>query len=126
MQSNSIIIGWVKWHFAEVPASLLKAWKNYLDFSSNYFSVDLLLKTFFSPWRRYRWEYPKNFDIFGFFSTAVSNFFSRILGAIMRIALVITGIVCEIFVVVAGLFVILLWYLVPLIIVSGFLFVFLI
>ena len=93
-------------------------------FATNYFSVILLLKTFLSPWRRYNWRYPKGFDVVGFFSTLISNTFSRFLGALMRIILIIIGILFQIFVVVAGLLIFLAWVFLPVIIVAGFIFVF--
>jgi hypothetical protein len=68
--------------------------------------------------------YPKGFDAFEFFNTFVSNTVSRILGAFMRIVLIIVGICLQIFVVVSGLIVFVVWLLLPLIIIAGLLFVF--
>jgi hypothetical protein len=115
---------WFFWHFYEMPKFLIQVWKNYIMFALNYFSLALLLKSFFAPWRKYRWNYPKGFDVGEFFSTLVSNGFSRIMGAIMRIVLIITGIIFQIFVVVAGAVIFLLWIFIPFIIITGFLFIF--
>lgn len=93
-------------------------------FASNYFSLGLLLKTFFSPWRKYRWRYPRGLVLGEFFSTLISNSFSRILGAMMRVVLIILGILFQIFIALAGLVVFVAWILTPVIIVIGFLFVF--
>ena len=81
-----------------------------------------MLKSLFAPWRRYKWNYPRGLDIGEFFSTVFSNTFSRILGAIMRIVLIITGILFQIFVVLAGSIAFLAWILAPLIVIAGFLF----
>ena len=127
MDQNSkqnIITLWFFWHFYEMPKFLLEVWKNYILFISNLFSLPFLLKSLFAPWRKYRWNYPKGFDIGEFFSTLISNIFSRILGAIMRIVLIIIGIPFQIFVIFAGLIIFLLWMLIPFIIIGGFLFVF--
>jgi len=92
-------------------------------FATNYFSFVLLLKTFFSPWRRYRWSYPRGFNLGEFFSTLVSNIFSRIIGAIMRTFLIIAGIFMQIFVAVVGSIIFMAWILLPFIIIAIFLFV---
>jgi hypothetical protein len=125
MQSTgrqNILILWLIWHFYEMPKFLLEVWKNYILFALNYFSLPLLLKSFFAPWRKYKWNYPKGIDVGEFFSTLISNAFSRIIGAVMRIVLIVVGILFQIFVVLAGLVVFLFWIFIPFIIIAGFLF----
>ena len=84
------------------------------------------LKTFFAPWHKYNWKYPKFFDIKEFFNTLISNAFSRILGATVRIVLIIIGILFQIFVVVAGSVIFIGWLLAPIVAIAGILFVLLI
>lgn len=117
---QSIPISWFTWHFLEMPVFLFEAWKNYLSFGVDYFSIPLLLKTLFSPWRQYRWRYPRGFDIGGCLATFISNMFSRLLGAIARVVLIIAGIIVQIFIVIAGIIIIVVWLAMP------FVFVFLI
>jgi len=119
---KNIILEWFYWQFYEMPAFLFEVWVNYFNFSVNLFSVPLLLKTFFAPWRKYNWRYPKGFDLVEFSNTLISNIFSRILGAIMRIILIIVGIFFQIFVAVVGAIVLVGWMVIPLIIVLGILF----
>jgi hypothetical protein len=120
---EGILISWFLWQFYEMPKFLFEVWNNYFVFATNLFSVPLLLKTLFSPWRKYKWQYPRGFDIGEFFSTLISNFFSRILGAMMRIVLITVGILFQIFVAIAGLIIFLGWLLIPFIVILGFLFV---
>jgi len=91
-----------------------------LEFNLNYFSITLLLKTFFSPWRRYSWSYGKGFDLGKFFETFFSNLISRILGALMRLFLIIFGIIAEIFIFVIGIIVIFGWIILPFLVIGGF------
>ena len=121
---QNIFVEWFLWQFYEVPKFLLQVWSNYLMFATNYFSVPLLLKTFLAPWRRYNWRYPKGFDLVEFLNTLISNIFSRILGALMRIILIIIGILFQIFVVIAGLAIFVGWILAPFIIIVGLIFFF--
>jgi hypothetical protein len=119
-RKQNIISLWFYWHFYEMPKFLLGVWKNYILFALNYFSLPILLKSLFAPWRKYRWNYPKGFNVGEFFSTLISNAFSRFLGALMRIVLIIAGILFQIFVIFAGLVIFLLWILTPFIIIAGF------
>lgn len=119
MSSENIIFEWFLWQFYETPKFLLEVWKNYLLFASNFFSFSFLVKTLFSPWRKYNWVYPKRFDLAEFFNTLISNIFSRILGAIMRLVLIIMGGLLQIFVFLAGLAIFIFWILVPFIILIG-------
>lgn len=121
--SNNIIISWFFWHFYEAPKFLLKVWKNFIQFSADFFSTPLLLKTLFSPWRRYNWGYPRGFDIKGYFETITSNVFSRLIGAICRVFLIIAGLVFQICVVLFGVIVFMVWLLLPMLSLMGLLFV---
>ncbi len=121
---NNIFSTWLKWHFIEMPKFLLDVWQNYILFVSHYFSLPILLKSLFAPWRKYIWNYPKGFDPKEFFSTLASNIISRLLGFFVRSILVILGIIAQICVIFIGAAVFLFWVLLPLIIILGFIFVF--
>lgn len=122
-EKDNIITSWFLWQFYEMPKFLLQVWNNYFMFASNLFSVPLLLKTLFAPWRRYRWRYPKGLNPVEFFNTLISNSFSRILGALMRIILILVGILFQVFVAIAGLAIFVCWILLPFIVIAGFMFV---
>lgn len=119
VQKENIIVSWVLWQFWEMPSFLAQVWKNYILFAVNYFSLPLLFKTLISPWRRNAWRYPKAIDIQEYANVFISNIFSRIIGFILRLALIIVGAVFQIFVLAAGFLAILLWLLVPFIIIFG-------
>ena len=113
---------WISWQFFDVPKNILKAWKDFLDFGLYYFSVSLLIKTFFSPWRRYKWSYGKGFDIGKYFEAFFSNLIFRILGTILRCFLIIIGILFEIFIVFAGAIVFFGWLILPALLIAGLIF----
>lgn len=117
MVEDNIITSWFLWHFYETPKFLVAVWRNFFLFSLNFFSTPLLLKTLFSPWRRYNWSYPKGFDVKEFFNTLISNFFSRIIGAICRLSLIIIGIFFQIFVIVFGAILFVGWLILPLLVI---------
>ena len=121
---QNIFYVWALWHFYEMTKFLLGVWKNYILFALNYFSLPILLKSLFAPWRKYRWRYPKGFAVGEFVSTFISNSFSRIIGAMMRIVLIVAGILFLVFVAILGFVIFLAWILVPFVIIGGFLFAF--
>jgi hypothetical protein len=122
-EKENIFTLWFLWQFFEMPKFLVQVWNNYFIFASNLFSLPLLLKTFLAPWRRYKWKYPKGFDLVEFFNTLISNTFSRFLGALMRIVLIVAGILFQIFVVIAGLIIFICWIIAPFVIIAGFIFI---
>jgi len=102
------------WHFVEFPKEISKAISNFLKFGIRYFSIPFLLKTFFSHWHRYCWQYPRGFDLGKYLEVWVSNLISRIIGMILRFFLILAGIFFEIFVLIFGILILITWYLLPL------------
>ena len=117
-----VIIQYLTWHFFDVPREIIKAWKNFLLFNLNYFSISLLFKTLFSHWRKYKWSYGRGFDIKRYFEVFFSNLISRILGAAVRSFLILFGLMAEIFIIFAGLIILIAWLVMPLLLVAGFVF----
>lgn len=116
---KNILSQYLTWYFFDVPKEILKGWKNFLVFNLNYFSFFLLLKTFFSHWRQYKWSYGRGFDISRYAEAFFSNLISRILGAVMRSFLILTGIITEIFIFLIGGILFLGWIFLPVFIVFG-------
>jgi len=116
---ENIVIQYLAWYFFDVPKNIIKAWRNFLLFNLDYFSVPLLLKTLFSPWRRYEMPYGKGFDIGRFFEAFFSNLLFRIMGAMIRIGLIIIGIFMEILLLIGGAIVFLGWLTSPVILIYG-------
>ncbi len=113
-----ILIQYLTWHFIDSPKAISKAWKNFLLFNLNYFSVPLLLRTFFSHWRKYYYSYGKGLNPGRWFEAFVFNMFSRIIGAILRTIFIIIGIAFEVLIVVAGLIILIAWILLPLLLLA--------
>ena len=110
------------WYFGDVAKAILKGWRNFLLFNLNYFSLPILLKTFFSHWRRYRYSYRKTFEIWENIEVFVFNAMSRIIGAILRTFLIISGLIIEVLIVLIGVLVFLSWLLLPVLLLAGLLF----
>jgi len=119
---QNIFLQYLSWQFFDVPGNILKAWKNFLKFNLNYFSVPLLLKSFFSPWRRYNMPYGRGFDIGKYLETLISNLIFRFLGLVMRSFLIIIGLLVEIFIIFAGAILFFGWLVLPAILIAGLIF----
>ncbi len=117
---RNIFLQWLVWHFYEVPKGILKAFKNFLVFNFNYFSIGLLSRTLFSHWRRYREYYPRGFNIKGWLRAFSGNMISRMLGAIVRTVTILVGLVVEFLILIGGVIIILVWLCLPILIVFGF------
>ena len=116
---SNILFQYFSWQFFDVPRFILKAWRNFLVFNLNYFSIPLLIKTLFSHWRRYQWSYGRGFDLKRWIYTFFSNMISRVLGAIMRVILIFIGLLVEVFIFFAGIIVFFGWIILPLLLISG-------
>lgn len=117
LPKKNIGLEYLQWHFFQAPKTILKAWRNFLVFNFNFFSISLLGKTLFSHWRRYREFYGKGFNLQRYFQVFVFNLFSRILGAIVRIFTILIGLIFEGFIFFLGVVVFLIWLFLPLIVV---------
>lgn len=116
---SNIIFQYLQWHFIDQTKAILRAWKNFLLFNLNYWSIALLLKTLFSPWRKYRYSYGRGFDIKRFFETFSFNVISRAMGVIMRSILIFIGILTEIFIFFIGIIIFLGWLILPILLILG-------
>lgn len=117
-----ILLDYLKWHFFEAPRGIFQAIKNFLKFGIHYFSIPFLLKTFFSHWHKYKWEYPRSLDFGKILEVFLSNLISRIIGMISRVILILTWFFFEIFLSLISFLVISTWFLFPLIIILFFFF----
>lgn len=110
-----IVSRWLKWHYIDMPWKIFEAAKNYLRFGFRYFSIAFLFKTLFSPWHKYQFSYPKSFSFYGYFETFMSNLISRVLGAVVRIFLILFGLLFELFLLFFFIPLFLFWLLFPII-----------
>ena len=122
MIHSLLFLKYIEWHFIAAPKEILKGWGNILWFGFNYFSVPLLLKTLFAPWRRITWSYGRGFDPGRYLFIFSSNLISRILGAIMRTFLIVAGIGLGLCLVVLGGTFFVFWFLLPALIAIAFMY----
>lgn len=104
------------WHYSYgLRAAFFKA-VNAVFVFLNFFSVLHLFGTLFSPWHRVIESYGRGFDAVRFFYAITGNAISRLLGALLRSFVIVIGIAITALTVIAGIFFIFLWILLPILI----------
>ena len=99
----NIFIKYLYWQLILTPKKVLLILKNYLSFGFDFFSIKETLRSLFSPWRRYLWDYGRGFDIARYLEVFLSNIITRTIGFIMRLFLIIFFIAYELIVLALGI-----------------------
>lgn len=114
----TVLQDYLLWHYTRAFRDIFNIWRNLTYFVFHFFSIPLLLRTFFAPWKRIEAERETvGLDLKDYFSTKLVNLIMRVVGATMRTILIMIGLACTGAVVVAGLIFFVIWPLVPLLIV---------
>lgn len=104
----------LKWHYSEGFTFYIKRWIFTLRFISHYFSLQLLLETLFSPWKRLETEDNlPGFSISRYFENLTFNLISRGIGAIVRTILFFAGLILLLIIFIGGGFGIIVWVVLP-------------
>lgn len=102
------------WHYTRALLDIISIWRNLVWFVWNYFSISLLFRTLFSPWRRLG-EQRK-----GFFDPVflVIDIFMRIFGAIIRSIMIFIGLLFVSLFIIMGPIFFIIWIALPVIVFS--------
>ena len=112
---KNIFVSWLVWHYIVAPREVLNKLKNIFSFGLDYFSIPFLIRTLFAPWRKYKFSYGRGFDAARFFEALAFNTFSRIMGMIMRCAVILVGVLTQLMVLFVGVLSIIFWIFLPII-----------
>ena len=114
----TLTMNYFKWHYALAFVDIFHIWVNMTTFVFNFFSIPIMVRTFFSPWKRLRANREtQSFDLFDLLSTHFVNLIMRIVGAMMRAVLIIIGLLAVIFAIVGGFVFLVVWIFMPLIVI---------
>lgn len=115
----NIPVLYLYWHYFETPKEILRIWRNFIIFFYHYFSIGLLLKTIFAPWRRDITYYGRGFDIKLYAEIIAFNLVARGVGFFIRSLVIFAGIFVEILVFFAGILIFIAWLILPVLILIG-------
>ena len=72
------------WHYSLALAAWWRIYGNLLWFLYHFFSLPIIIRTLFAPWRRLAEPYPKGFNPAATAETLVVNGLMRLIGLIIR------------------------------------------
>jgi hypothetical protein len=82
---------YLSWHYSSAFRDAVLIWRNFFWFVVHFFSIPLLSKTLFHPWRRMEETYTRT-GMNDFFAVMVTNVMSRFLGFLVRLILILIGV----------------------------------
>ena len=85
----------------------------------DYFSIPILLKTLFSPWKRDVIS-TKDLSLNEKFRIWIFNLMSRLIGAVIRLFTIFFGLFLTLFLFIFGLIVVMIWIIFPFLILTAF------
>lgn len=113
-----IIPYYFSWHYSQGFLDYFRVWKNLIWFTWNFFSIKILLKTFFTPFERLKENYSGGLDMESLAASIIVTTIMRIVGMIARSVIIITGLISMTILITGGLLGILIWLALPLIILT--------
>lgn len=115
----SVAKNYLVWHYSTAYNDLLRIWWNYIWFVNHLFSVPDVLRSWFAPFKRLQEEkvslllHPE-----AYFSNFFVNLIMRAVGFMLRTALLTMALACFIVVISGGIFILILWTLLPVLLVD--------
>jgi ATP-dependent Clp protease ATP-binding subunit ClpC len=107
-------MNFLAWHYSEGLTYYFKSWMNTIGYVNHSFSIPLLLRTLFSPYKRLiTAETGPGFDMSKRFQVLTYNLISRGIGAIVRFILIWVGLILLLVSVLGGAAGYLFWVLLP-------------
>ena len=109
----TILPSYFSWHYGDGFRSVRRNAVVRVFGFLNYFSVLQHLATLFSPWHRVSESYGRGFMFSRFLTTLIVNLFSRIVGAIVRLAVILVGLLVSFVAALFGIATVLVWLIAP-------------
>ncbi len=105
-----IIFNLLSWWYVQGWGWVLLSSQKHLQNVSESFSVSILLRTLFSPWKQIQSEVSFR----NFLQSQIDNFISRFIGFVVRLAMLVGACFLTIFIILSTIVVLILWAFVPL------------
>lgn len=117
----SLARDYAAWHYTIALRDMGRIWLNYLWFVNHLFSVREVIGTLFAPWKRLQ-EKPVNplKDFEGFLGNVFINIMMRLVGLVVRLALIIIALIGFFLVTAVGLVLFPLWIFMPFLLAHAF------
>ncbi|MEK7117492.1 MAG: hypothetical protein AAB861_01835 [Patescibacteria group bacterium] len=110
-----MFLEYFKWHYGRGFNELIGILRNFFSFLVHFFSLKLLLQTFFSPWKRMSERYERGLHIESMLETFLVNLIMRAVGTLSRLIIILAGLGLLIIFMILSFFSLVLWLFLPLI-----------
>ncbi|TSC77486.1 MAG: hypothetical protein G01um101429_1034 [Parcubacteria group bacterium Gr01-1014_29] len=111
-----VFFEYLVWQYGDGIREYANAWLNIHWFLWRVFSVPLLLRTFFAPFRRTGEHYKRGFDPAAIAQTFLINMITRFVGMVVRAVLVAVALLFQTFALVGGALLLVFFMTAPLVI----------
>lgn len=101
------------WHYTRGVHDIFDIWKNIMWFVKEFFSINLLLKTFFKPWKRLQERHYRSEGISEFLTNVTVNTLMRIVGIFIRTIVIVIGLAFLILSFILGILLFGIWFILP-------------
>ena len=112
MSSSFFILDYLIWHYSRAFRDIVSLWYNVVWFITHFFSIPLLLRTLFSPWKRMTTT-REQFGIEDMAQTFVFNLMSRVVGFFVRGVLLLMGFAALLTLILGLVVFLIVWLLLP-------------
>lgn len=116
MNPLAFISTYIVWHYTQALSGTVRLWLNALWFVQHFFSLPLLAKTLFSPWRRLNETYQGGLNFENIASLIIVNTLMRLVGAVIRLFVIAIGLIAFITAFLGGIVFFVIWLLAPIVI----------
>ncbi|MEK7478056.1 MAG: hypothetical protein AAB645_01655 [Patescibacteria group bacterium] len=122
MSYITLFLSYWWWHYTLALFDLVRNYFNFVGWLKNFFSLGLLVRTIFAPWRRMGEKYGSIFDAEQFFGALIVNTLMRLVGSVIKSAIIVFGLLVIFLSVFIFLATLILWLAAPIIIIFLFIF----
>ncbi len=112
MNSVLFFTHYLIWHYTRAYRDMVALYLNFAWYITHLFSMPLLLRTLFSPWKRITAGHRK-FDLEDWAEAVTFNILSRIIGFIIRGVLIVMGLIGIALLTIGFALFLILWCLLP-------------
>ncbi len=105
---------YIEWHYSRALYDIVGIIKNFIWFFYEFFSIPLLLKTYFSPFHRLGEQYAHSIDLGKWAETFIVNSLMRVVGVFLRTFIILCGVCCIGITISTGLILLFSWMVAPL------------
>ena len=112
---TTLFFQYFRWHYSQGIVDMFHIIGNFLWFFYEFFSIPLLLKTYFVPFHRLNEEGPVGLDVGKIFERLMVNGLMRIVGMLLRTGIILFGVLLLVLTFLTGLVFVLIWLIAPLV-----------